>query len=202
VKVTYYDDDQADFVYACVGEMARNGLLRIKSPRTKQTTWEWIPAGSSHWDAVHQMIYRNFRVTKLGEAEAAALPPLPDPCTRPERQTIPKTVACVHYPELTAFLRTQASKSAQYFAVLAEDTYESFFGDGEFHYFESLGYTENDARARLTETDSVSTKYHVRQLLLTLESDLIRGDLELQVFDHCTVENVCDAANRLAANGD
>ena len=83
MTVTFYEDDDAEIVYACLGERALEGILRITSTVTSQSTWEWIPRQSEHWDAVHQRIYRNCRATRLGVAEADALPPLPDPGTKP-----------------------------------------------------------------------------------------------------------------------
>lgn len=199
MEVRYYADDDAEIVYASLGEMALEGLLRIATPLTGSSTWEWIARQSSNWDAVHQKIYRNFRVTALDEAESGALPPLPDPTTKPKWQPLATTVECSRYPSLTTMLRTLPGSSADFVVVLSEDTYESFFGDGKFLHFSSLGRTEDEARKNIVEADSTYTKYHVRQLRLNLECDLIRGDLQKEVFDPCSFKEVCNAANRLAA---
>jgi hypothetical protein len=47
MTVSYYKDDEAEIIYACLGEMAREGILRIWRPVTDQA-WEWIPRGSEH----------------------------------------------------------------------------------------------------------------------------------------------------------
>src|ERR1700730_11489124 len=148
MTISYYEDDEAQIVYACLGDTGFDGILRIRSPVTAQSVWEWIPRGSEHWDAVHQKIYRNFRATKLEPAAIAAMPPLPADTSEPPPPTVIKELPCSDYPALTSFLREKTPPTIQLFAVLGEDTYESSFGDGEFHYLEpaSLSQTEDEAR--------------------------------------------------------
>jgi hypothetical protein len=204
MTISYYEDDEAEIIYACLGEMARKGILRIWSPVTGQS-WEWIPRDSEHWDAVHQKIYRNFRATKLEPAAIAALPPLPDDTSEPPPPPVIKALPCSDYPALTNYLREKTPPTAKLFAVLGQDTYESSMGDGEFHYLEraSLSQTEDEARqyiaVAMTAPDSGYSKYHLRHLQVTLDLDLIRCDLQKEVFDQWKVPDTLVAAEEWAA---
>jgi hypothetical protein len=203
MTVSYYEDDDTEIFYACLGEMALDGLLRIKAPVTAQSAWEWIPRQSDNWDSVHQKIYRNFRATELGVTEVASLPPLPDPSTKPAWHPVVKEFLCAEYPDLTRCLRENEPHRAEFFAVLGEDTYETSLGDGEFHYFEYLGRTERDAQeyiaAAAAAPDTGYSRYHVRYLHLILDGDSIRYDLQVELFDRCNVPKILEAANSLAA---
>jgi hypothetical protein len=205
MTVSYYEDDDAEIVYACLGERARDGILRIRGPVDGQSIWEWIPRGSEHWDAVHQKIYRNFRATKVEPTAVAALPPLPDDTREPPPPPVIKALPCSDYPALTSYLREQTPPTAKLFAVLGEDTYESSLGDGEFHYLEraSLSQTEDDARqyiaAAENNPDSGYSRYHLRYLQLTLNEGLIRCDLQKELFDQWKVPETLAAAEAWAA---
>lgn len=204
MTVSYYEDDEADIIYACLGEMAREGILRIWRPVTEQS-WEWIPRGSEHWDAIHQKIYRNFRATKLEPEAIAALPLVPDDTTEPPPPAVINALPCSDYPALTRYLCEKTPPTARFFAVLGEDTYESSQGDGEFHYLEhaSVSQTEDEARQYIatakTAPDNGYSRYHLRYLQVTLDEDSIRCDLHKQVFDHWKVPETLAAAEVWAA---
>jgi hypothetical protein len=204
MTVSYYEDDEAEIVYACLGEMAREGILRIRRPATGQS-WEWISRGSEHWDAVHQKIYRNFGATRLESPAIAGLPPLPDDTVEPPPPPIIKELPCTDYPALTSYLRERAPPAAELFAVLGEDTYESSQGDGEFHYLEraSVSRTEGEARQYIAEAESASdsgySRYHVRHFQVILNEHLIRCDLQKEIFDQWKVPETLAAAEEWAA---
>ena len=204
-KLTYYKDDEAGIIYACLGEIGFEGIRRIRSPVTAGSVWKWIPRGSEHWDAVHQKIYRNFRATRLEPAAIAALPPLPDDTSEPPPPAVIKELPCSDCPALTSYLREKTPPTIQLFAVLGEDTYESSLGDGEFHYLKraSVSQTEDEARqyiaAAKTAPDSGYSRYHVRHLQVTLDEDLIRCDLQKEVFDQWKVPETLAAAEEWAA---
>ncbi len=78
-------------------------------------------------------------------------------------------------------------------------------GDGEFHYLEpaSLSQTEDEARqyiaVAMTAADSGYSKYHLRYLQVTLDQDLIRCDLQKEIFDQWKVPETLAAAEDWAA---
>ena len=117
-------------------------------------------------------------------------------------EPVNKIVTSSKYAALAALLQTAKAHTHELFVVLAEDTYETSSGDGEFHYFDYLSETESEAReyiaAMSAATDAGSTRHHVRRLHLTLDGECIRYDLQVEVFDHCDVPKMLSAANRLA----
>jgi hypothetical protein len=200
--VTYYQDDEADFIHACRGSLAHGGMLRISTPVTTQSHWEWVQRGTGLWDAIHQKIYRNCRATPLQPSGISALPPLPDAATEPARYEDPTSFEAAEFPHLSRFLQAEEHATSQFIVVLGEDTYESSMGDGEFHYLEYLCKNAHDAQAYILSKkqlpDSGYSDYHVRSLSLNLKAAVIHCDLETEVFDHCDLANALKLAEAWA----
>lgn len=200
--VAHYEDDEADFIYACLGRMGYGGLLRIGTPVTGQSRWEWVRRGTDHWDALHQKIYRNFRATQLEDSELPRLPPLPAADLEPPRYRTPTSFPAAAYPRLREFLFAQADATSEFVAVLGEDTYESSMGDGEFHYLQYLGKSPQDAQDYIAKQqllpDAGYSRYHVRNLSLTLAGPRVDCVLDKQVFDHCDLETALKFAEAWA----
>jgi hypothetical protein len=123
------------------------------------SAWVWHARGSDGWDAIHQRIYRNHGADRLARAPAGA-PPLPDPG--------PAFVvhrddpgAFVEHPRLVEWIGQQRAA----FLTLAEDTYESRFGDGQF--LSVVGCFPDEAAARECELPRGNER-HVRRVELSV----------------------------------
>lgn len=55
--------------------------------------------------------------------------------------------------------------------------------------------TEEEARENGEKADPGYTKYHVRRVGLILERDMIRHNLQVELFDHCDIKKLLDVAN-------
>ena len=200
--VSYYQDDEADFIHACRGSMAYGGLLRIRTPVTAQSRWEWVQRGTGLWDAIHQQIYRNFRATRLQQSEVDTLPPIPDAATEPARHDDPTSFRSAEFPFLSRFLQTEDNSTSQVIVVLDEDTYESSMGDGKFHYLAHVFKNAQDAQAYISSKkelpDSGYVNYHVRRLSVHLQQAMIHCDLQTEVFDHCDLADALKLAEAWA----
>lgn len=200
--ITYYSDDEADFIYACLGRNSYGGMLRIHTPVSVDSRWEWVRRGTDYWDSLHQKIYRNFRATRLEAGELPVLPQLPDSESEPPRFHSPTSFPATAYPQLASFLSTQDHATSAFTLVLGEDTYETSCGDGEFHYLEYLGKTPRDAQDYIAKQnqlpDAGYSRYHVRSLSVKLAEATIHGELQKELFDHCELENALDRAEAWA----
>jgi len=196
--IAYYSDDDEDFIYACLGRKGFGGMLRIHTPVSAVSRWEWVRRGTEHWDALHQKIYRNFRATRLEADDLAVLPPLPDAESEPLRfhslTSFPKTT----YPQLASFLSTQDHATAKFTLVLGEDAYETSCADGEFHYLEYLGETPQDAQDYIAKQkqlpDAGYSRYYVRTLSVQLAEAMIHGELQKELFDQCDLAKALKSA--------
>jgi hypothetical protein len=127
------------------------------------------------------------------------LPPLPDSPAPNLSIPVKPVFASARYPALSSMLRAAAPAPLALNVILSEDTYESFSGDGKFHDFEAIRFTEEAARAYVDSAPTYCARYYHRSLRLWLEGDVIRYELQKEVFDCCDVAGMFDAAEELAA---
>jgi hypothetical protein len=180
--------------------LASDGLLRIRTSATADSNWEWLDRSSTVWDAAHQKIYRHFRVTAMDGWAVEALPPLPAGLPHIAAAPVAQSFESVRYPALTALLRVSAPEARELHVVLCEDTYESFSGDGRLNDFEAIRLTEEAAREYVDRAPTYCATYYHRRLRLRLEGDLIRYELQKEVFDCCDVARMLNAADVLVAD--
>lgn len=178
-------------VLVFMGPMGSQGVFvgRLASGR-----WDYFPAGHITWDAFHQAAYRNHRLDRVGDEALAGLPPLPPlpevtwqrwednfPPPPPRQGRLYQHVAAL--PEG----RTPV------YVVLDEDTYETAFGDGEFHYFAGAFLDEQAAR-RLMAQAGRGRRRHLRRMTLEAGPEgLTMPDFRLEPFDHVSVGQILDS---------
>jgi hypothetical protein len=198
-EAEYFEDDDETWVYACLGTLACDGLLRIRPLAASGREWEWLHRSSTAWDAAHQKIYRNCRATLMEAAAIDTLPQLPEgpPIVAP---AVERSFESVRYLALTRMLRASECEALELHVVLCEDTYESFSGDGRFHDFEAVRLTAAAAREYVETAPTYCARYYHRRLRLSLEGDFIRYDLQKELFDCCDAGRMLNAAEVLVAD--
>ena len=148
MPTTYYLDDSDTRVYAAIGDMADGGLFQISvSPPDEagrwqtSSAWRFLVHNSLPRDAAHQRIYGTHRVMVLDAREVEALPEVPpipahEPVNWVDNFRPSAAVSRNDYRELAAYIEQRtlrrASHAIDVHLVLAEDSYESMFGDGKF----------------------------------------------------------------------
>mgnify|MGYP000284795328 CR=1 FL=1 len=192
--MAFYEDDDTGTVYACVGPMGFDAIYRLMDSECEEARWQFLVRHDDEWDAVHQMIYRNFRASQL---ESADMPP-DTPTVPVEPPPIKKMwpsesgeVGAADYPSIAAFLRHQPDQSADLYIALYEDTYETSTGDGEFHYFKKAFTDEASAQAYINDHTDGWMRWRPRTLpVKCVGSRLTWMGYKPQTFDHYTVEQV------------
>jgi len=192
--VEFYEGDDTGTVYACVGQMGFDAIYRLMDSGGEGAQWQFLVRHEAEWDAVHQMIYRNFRASKL---ELAELPPY-TPAVPAEPPTIKKTwpsesgkAEAADYPSTAAFLQHQPDQSADLYIVLFEDRYETSAGDGEFHTFKKTFIDKASAQAYINDHTDGWSRWHIRALSVKcVDGRLTWSGYKPQTFDHYTTEQV------------
>jgi hypothetical protein len=169
-------------------------------PAAPDGEWEWLDRSSTAWDAAHQKIYRNCRVTVMEASAIEGLPTLPDGPPPIVAPAVERLFTSARYPALTTMLRASASEALELHVVLSEDTYESFSGDGRFHDFEAIRLTDAAARKYVETAPTYCARYYHRRLRLSLEGDIIRYQLQKELFDCSDVARMLNAAEVLVAD--
>jgi hypothetical protein len=78
--------------------------------------------------------------------------------------------------------------------VLSEDIYETNLGDGEFHYFQDVFLTREDAQSYVDRAPAEGERFHLRTMSIRLDSGALSSpDFKIELFDHYTVEEVLKA---------
>lgn len=196
-SITYYVADNSDTIYACRGTQGLGGIFRLERSE-KGAVWVHLDSQSDAWDSVHQAIYQASRADRLEDRTTiAALPPVPPTPTEPspaERLRRATVFPVAELPRVAA--RVTASGGALLVhVVLAEDTYETLYGDGCFRYLEGACTTAREADAIGAHVAQVSpgTKIHRRTLRVHLQgSELQVSDMEVFTFDRHTARQVLD----------
>lgn len=195
MDVKYYQDIETDAVYACVGPMAGDALFVLRQPPSGE--WEFLVPNSRAWDAAHQGIFRNSRVTAVKPEVSAALPPLPaiprGPFPEWKEHFLPgKPIPASRYPSAAHFLSSHGAVTL--FVVLYEDTYETALGDGEFHYFKDVFVTREDAQRLLDQKPGEWERLHLRLMTIKLDhGSFAFPDFDARLFDRYEAEQVLAA---------
>ena len=204
MKINYYQDIDTDAIYACRGPWGANGMFRLRDPQAKEEKWEFLIPNSPAWDRIHQRIYRNPRVEEIKPEEfPTPLPPLPEtpPGPFPEAKDyfLPeKAIQASVYPLLSGFLKGQKDKAAKVFVVLHEDRYETLLGDGEFHDFDRVFFTKEDAERYMDQNRGEWKSFHLREMTIKLDHDILAfPDFAHKLFDRHKVEEVVKALESL-----
>ena len=197
MEVHYFRDIASDAIYAGVGPMGRNAIFRLLAGDTR---WEFLVPNSPTWDAVHQCIYRNFRVEAIRlDTFPAPLRPLPEipqglfPAWRD--YFLPKRpIRAWRYRALAKFLKARDHETVTVFVVLDEDIYETAFGDGEFHYFREVFHSREKAQRYMEQNQSEWHQFHLRTMAIKLEHRVfVFPDFQPELFDHYKVKEVLTA---------
>ena len=126
-------------------------------------------------------------------------PPLPEippgPFPHATEYYKPKRpIGASEYPSVTAFLKAQSDKTATVIVVLFEDIYETCLGDGEFHYFQDVFLTREDAQSYVDRAPAEGERFHLRTMSIRLDSEALGfPDFHVELFDHYTPEDVLKA---------
>jgi len=197
MDIRYYQDNESDAVYACVGPMAGNALFVLRRPPAGE--WEFLVPNSLAWDAAHQSIYRNSRITAVGPEVSAALPPLPaiprGPFPEWKEHFLPaKPIPAANYPSVAGFVSRASEATVTLFVVLHEDAYETSFGDGEFHYFRDVLITREDAQRLMDQKHGEWERLHLRSMTVRIDGDAFAfPELDLRLFDRYKPEEALAA---------
>jgi hypothetical protein len=200
VEVKYFKDIDTDAVYACVGPMGVNAMFRLSRPLANDVTWEFLVPSSPIWDAVHQRIYRNPRVEAVTAQESEPpLPPLPDiprgPFPEWKEYFLPeRPIDVSRYPSVGRFLRGQRKGRVTVSVLLHEDRYETALGDGEFHYFQGVFLSGEEAQSYMDQNRGEWDVLHVRTMSIQLEHGKFTfPDFSPERYDRYRAEEVLEA---------
>lgn len=161
------------------------------------------------WDGCHQEIYRNFRGERLDARKLAergvALPPLEAYRERPAVSWQDNFPAEIPLERVASEVRRLIAGSAlTVFVVMAEDAYETSFGDGKYLYPERASSNRAEAerfiedRRREAQSPAAAPdpakaewyRYTLKEVPLRLTGDRLRADLNLQSFEHVSIHDV------------
>ena len=195
-EIEYYDDwsDSGNY-FVCIDRhyiFAANGEDTVPH-------WKLLNSDYAHWDAVHQRIYRQFRLSRIKKEDLPPhLPPppegIPPEALSPPSSPPSKLHLAQDYPVLNKHLRQCGGGVVKLFLVLFEDTYESLLGDGEFHYPETIFFNYESAVAfEVAKKDQRA--YHIRPGVMWLDGDTIKCEVPGKLFDHFSDEEVLSMAN-------
>ncbi|MBI3915733.1 MAG: hypothetical protein HY322_01840 [Betaproteobacteria bacterium] len=200
MEVEFFKDIESDAVYACVGAWASNALFRLRKPLIGRRRWEFLTPGSPEWDAVHQGIFRNSRASKVSLDEFSyPLPPLPEiprgPFPEWQDYFAPqKPIRASKYPSVTEFLKSRQGAPVTAYIVLHEDQYETAFGDGEFHYFQDVFLSSEEAQRYMDAHRGEWQQFHPRTMSVQLDRrTLVFPDFAPKRYDHYTPAEVLTA---------
>lgn len=197
MDVKYYQDIESDAIYACVGAMAGEALFVMREPPAG--AWEFVVPNSPEWDATHQGIFRNARVTAVKPEKAAALPPLPPiprgPFPEWKEHFLPRQpIRASKYPRVARYFAAGRHERVTLYVVLHEDIYETSFGDGEFHYFHAVFDAREDAERLMGGKRGEWERLHLRSLTVRLDRGTFGfPDFDMKLFDHYKPEEVLAA---------
>jgi hypothetical protein len=198
MAVEYFKDFDTDVVYACVGPMGVNALFRLRRSLTGKPEWEFLVPESPTWDSAHQRLYfdRRWVETVNPNELPEPIPPIPEiprgPFPHPSEYFMPERHLDVSkYPYVKTFLRTRSDETVTVIVVLHEDLYETYLGDGEFHYFQDVFLTREDAQRATGLYPDKEERFHLRTMTIKLDSGALDfPDFRVELFDHYTVEQV------------
>ena len=115
-----------------------------------------------------------------------------DPLRRPHW---PAPILAECYLALGRYLSQVEGNSQDIFLLLSEDTYESQFGDGKFHYPTELFFDRTSLNNFLNLEPEQYTAYHVRKGMLRLNDGVLDLQLQPKLFDHFTADKVLAMAD-------
>jgi hypothetical protein len=194
MAVTYYHDIESEAIYACVGAMAGEPLFVMREPPAG--AWAFLVPDSPEWDAAHQGIFRNARVAAVTPETAAALPPLPPIPSGPfpewKEHFLPREpISTAKYPRIARFFAAGRHEQVTLCVVLYEDTYETSFGDGEFHYFRDVFDAREDAERVMAGKRGEWERLHLRTMSVRLDRGaFVFTDFAPQLYDRYKPEEV------------
>ncbi len=195
-EIEYFRDIDSDTLYSPVGTFGIEGIFRL--PRGSNT-WEFLSPDSLGWDSVHQKIYRTARVEKIDPAELSfSLPSLPVLTKNNIRSKIwkdnllPKNkIMASDYPLTKEIIEAKENKQITVFAVLTEDTYDTFLGDGEFHYLKEVFLCKASANRHIKNKHKEGVKFHLRTITIRLDGEAFSfPSFEAYEYDHHKAEDV------------
>jgi hypothetical protein len=201
-NIEYYNDHwDSDNFFVCFDRYHIFVANRNEAP----SQWRMLIPESDDWDAVHQRIYRNFRSQRIERMDLPSnLPPppelLPPEALRPTPSPSLAPILAECYPALRRYLLQGEGNSQDIFLVLSEDTYESQFGDGKFHYPTELFFDRTSLNNFLNLEPEQYTAYHVRKGMLRLNDGVLDLQLPPKLFDHFTADKVLAMADAKRAH--
>ena len=176
MEVQYFRDIDSETLFAAVGTSGFDGIFRLHSG---SRIWEFLSPGSLEWDRVHQKIYRAARVENIDPAElSSSLPALPVPAKQAihhktwKDNLLPKhLIMASHYPLTKKIIEAQEHREITVFVVLTEDTYETFLGDGKFHYIEEVFLSKESANRHIKHKQKEGVSFHLRTITIRLDGE-------------------------------
>ncbi|MGA2548248.1 MAG: hypothetical protein ABSF43_17005 [Rectinemataceae bacterium] len=152
-KIDYFHDGSW---YIASLDDGRNGFFSRHGETTTDGGWRFVIPGSIEWDAIHQDIYYAHHNLDPCPAELVKqLSPLPPPPTftpiKWEDNFKPVSpIPAAELPALSAHIAASGASSFRFWFILEEDFYETYHGDGEFHYFHGRVFDNEEAAAAFT----------------------------------------------------
>jgi hypothetical protein len=145
------------------------------------------------------------------EIEKEQLPPslppypteVPPEVMNPALPPLPKPIRKDDFPDVAEYLRgCEGRGTAAIHLVLCEDTYESSFGDGVFHYAEVAYFDLSAAKKHQGEDQDDRMQaglynYHIRPGVIWLDGDTIGYEVPCRMFDRFSGEEVLRLVSKL-----
>ncbi|MDQ7822296.1 MAG: hypothetical protein RDV48_05835 [Candidatus Eremiobacteraeota bacterium] len=193
-----------------LGTMGFNGLLTYG----REGEWKYHDPESLAWDCYHQEVFRNFKADRITlhdlEERGIALPnpekiPAPSPGKTWADNFNAKTRLDKVPPAVREHLKSRSPGPVKVYLVLVEDFYETSFGDGRFLYPEAAYYTreaagEKISRLQREEPDKAKRewyRYTLKEVILRVEGAEIVADLNIDSFEHYSIEDIVRLLSRL-----
>ncbi len=156
----YYDDNR--FVASI--DNGSSGFFVRHGTKAENGDWEFVIPGSKRWDALHKDIYWAHHDLSPCQPEISKnLPPIPEIPTYTQIQWkdnfLPlDPLPVVDFPEITKRIQNNPANEAYFWFSLNEDLYETYLGDGEFHYFSGDIFETEQQAVMYIEPRNLETK--------------------------------------------
>ena len=170
----------------------------VADSTVSEPVWQFIHPKSTRWEDIHQLIYWAGRVDQVEKQNLPKnFPPLPatipPDAVNPPPLPPPEPILATEYPVLTRYLLQCEGGAMAIFLVLFEDRYETFSGEGEFHFPKDIFLDLESAKTfkrQMATGEKYGLAYHIRPGLFWLHGDTIEYSVACQSYDRFDIPKV------------